>query len=131
MPFQKFMPYLILSAALLAPAAVLAQAGQPQTWAEDTAYLQQLSPAQAVAQPATLKQIRSDASLWIAAHPASDLTLAAAPAEPLTTDTAAVEIKELDRVVTAIVAKDPTHPFHLGSVTVNVTAPVTVRLLNV
>ena len=125
MPFQKSMPYVILSAALLAPAAVLAQAGQPQTWQEDTAYLQQLSPAQAAAQPATLKQIRSDATLWISAHPQSDLKLAAAPAEPLTTDTAAVEIKELDRVVTAIVAKDPTHPFHLGSVTVNVTAPLT------
>jgi iron complex outermembrane receptor protein len=115
------MPLVVL---MLAPAAVLAQGSQPQTWQEDTAYLQQLTPAQAVAQSGTLEQIRADIELWIKVHADSSLKLAAAPAQPLTTDTAGLEIKELDRAVSAIVVQDPTHPFHLGSVTVNVTDTV-------
>jgi iron complex outermembrane receptor protein len=99
-----------------------AQTEHPQTWEQDIAYLQQLAPADAAAQQSTILQIRSDVALWITAHPNSKIQLAPLPALPLTADQAANQVNELDRVIAEIINLDPTHPFHLGTVNVNVTA---------
>jgi iron complex outermembrane receptor protein len=112
--------------ALAASAAIASfgQVEQPQTWAQDIAMIEQMSAQDAMAHQATILQIRGDAENWIKAHPESKLQLAAAPAKPLTAETAAAEIKELNRVLNQIIAQDPDHPFHLGAVTVNVNATV-------
>ena len=124
MLFKKYLLFVTLCALLLTlPAAVFAQAGTSQTWSQDITTLQQLTPAQAAAQPGTLHRIRTDVEQWIKAHPDSKLQLAAAPPQPLNAESAKAEIKELNRVLAAIIARDPNHPFHLGMVTVNVTAP--------
>jgi iron complex outermembrane receptor protein len=99
------------------------QTEHPQTWAQDLVLLKKLSTAKAAAGQSILDQIRDQVERWIAAHPGTALRIADAPAQPLTANSAAAEIKELNRVITAIVARDPDHPFHLGAVTVNVTAP--------
>jgi hypothetical protein len=108
----------------LTAATAFAQTEHPQTWEQDIAYLQQLAPADAAAQQGTILQIRSEVALWITAHSDSKIQLAPLPALPLTADQAEAEVKELDQVILEVVKLDPAHPFHLGTVQVNVTAPV-------
>ena len=108
----------------LTAATAFAQTEHPQTWEQDIAYLQQLAPADAAAQQGTILEIRSNVALWITAHSESKIQLAPLPALPLTADQAEAEVKELDQVILEVVKLDPAHPFHLGTVQVNVTAPV-------
>jgi iron complex outermembrane receptor protein len=101
-----------------------AQSDHPQTWEQDIAYLQQLAPSQAAAQQSTILQIRSEVERWIAAHPGRKIQLAPLPPLPLTAEQAVIQVDELDRVIAEIIKRDPNHPFHLGTVQVNVTASV-------
>jgi iron complex outermembrane receptor protein len=119
----------LLSFGLCASMAVMAatafaQTEHPQTWAQDIAYLQQLAPADAAAQQSSILDIRSNVALWITAHPDSKIRLSPLPALPLTADQAEAQAKELDQAVTEIIKANPNRPFHLGSVEVNVNAPV-------
>lgn len=109
---------------LLFAGTAFGQADHSLTWAQDIVLLQQIAPAQAAAHQATILQIRANIENWIKAHPESKLQLAAAPAQPITADKAAAEIAELNHVLNGIIAQDPTHPFHLGIVNVNVNAKV-------
>jgi iron complex outermembrane receptor protein len=121
----KHLLYLGLCAAIAASsAAAFAQTGHPQTWAQDIAYMESLPPAEAASQQSTILQIRAEVELWIKIHPESKLSLAPLPKLPLSADQAAYQVKELDRVIAEIIKLDPTHPFHLGAVQVNVTASV-------
>ncbi len=120
--FRFRLPAILLCAALAAPFHGAAQAGSPLTWAQDLDLLKRLEPARAAAEQSVLAQIRNQVERWIATHPGSNLRIAAAPAQPLTAESAAAEIEELNRVIAAIIARDPDHPFHLGVVSVNVNA---------
>jgi iron complex outermembrane receptor protein len=112
-----------LCASMAATAATaFAQTEHPQTWAQDIAYLQQLTPADAAAQQGSILQIRSEVSLWITSHPGSKIQLAPLRALPLTAVQASAELGELQKVVAAIVEQDPSHPFHLGVTEVEVSA---------
>jgi iron complex outermembrane receptor protein len=109
---------LLLVAACAFPAlfaaAAFGQAEHAQTWAQDIALLEQMTPAQAAAQQQTILQIRSDVTAWIAAHPGTSVKLAPAPQPPVTAGQAAAELKDLAVAVHSIQGVDPTHPFHLG-----------------
>jgi iron complex outermembrane recepter protein len=112
-----------LCASMIATAGMaFAQTQHPQTWAQDIAYMQNLTPSEAAAQQSTILQIRSEVELWLKAHPRNSIQLAPLPPQPLTAEQTADQIKELDRVIAEIIKRDPNHPFHLGTVQVNVTA---------
>ena len=123
MSCNKFLLYFSLCALAIASAvAASAQADHPQTWAQDIAYLQGMTPADAAAQQSTILQIHSDVEIWIKAHPGSSIQLAPLPALPLQADQATAQLQELKKAVAAIVAQDPSHPFHLGQTEVEVSA---------
>jgi iron complex outermembrane receptor protein len=116
---------LVLCAAIsVCASSTFAQAEQPQTWAQDIAFMGKLAPAEAAAQQSTILQIRANVELWIKAHPEGKLELAPLPHLPLGADQAVNQVKELNRVVAEIIKLDPTHPFHLGIAQVNVTASI-------
>jgi len=100
----------------------LSQSAHPQTWAEDLALLDRLTPTEAAAQQSTILQIRAEVDLWLKAHTERNLQLAQLPPLPLKADQAVAQLKELHRVVAEIVQKDPSHPFHLGVTEVEVSA---------
>jgi iron complex outermembrane receptor protein len=121
---KRLLSFGLCASMAVTAATAFAQTEHPQTWEQDTAYLQQLAPADAAAQQSTILEIRSNVALWITAHPDSKIQLAPLPALPLTADQAEAEVKELDQVILEVIKLDPTHPFHLGTVQVNVTASV-------
>jgi iron complex outermembrane recepter protein len=102
--------------------AAFAQNQQHQTWAQDVAYMVNLTPSEAAAQQSTLLQIRSEVEAWLKAHPSAKIQLAPLPPLPLTAEQEAEQAKELNQAITEIIKRDPNHPFHLGTVQVNVTA---------
>jgi iron complex outermembrane recepter protein len=126
MSFRRYLPHFALC--VLAVASTLqatAQTEQPLTWAQDIAYMQKLTPAEAAAHQSTIFQIRSEVQLWINAHPNSGLQLSQPPAQPLSTDLAAAQLAELEKTVAKIVELDPSHPFHLGRTEVEVSTTLT------
>ncbi len=92
------------------------------TWAQDIAFMDNLTPKEAAAQQNTILQIRAEVELWLKAHPESKLQLAQLPPLPLQGEQAVVLLQDLHRVVAAIVQQDPSHPFHLGVTEVEVSA---------
>ncbi len=119
-----------LCASMIATAGMaFAQTQHPQTWAQDIAYMQNLTPSEAAAQQSTILQIRSEIEIWIKAHPSNNIHLSQLPPLPLTAEQAAAQVKELDQAVSEIIKLDPNHPFHLGTVDVNVTASASEPLL--
>lgn len=125
MSFKRYCPLLAFLFLSLAADSVRPALGQhPQTWAEDLALLDNLKPSEAGAQQAKILSVRAELELWLQAHPASGLQLAPLPARPLTAEQAAAELAELHRLVGTVVARDATHPFHLGVTEVEVSAAV-------
>jgi iron complex outermembrane receptor protein len=123
MSVNKYLLHFALCAGVAASAVtVFAQAEPPQTWAQDITYLEQLAPSEAAAQQNTILQIRTEVALWIAAHPKSGIQLSPLPSQTLNADQAVAQLAELQKAVTAIVAQDPSHPFHLGVTEVEVSA---------
>jgi iron complex outermembrane receptor protein len=100
------------------------QADRPATWSQDLDYLKGLSPADAVSQQDAIVRIRTEVESWLKAHPESKISLAAAPTRPWNQAQTAAQIHLLHDAVASIMQEDPSHPFHLGAVQVNVTASV-------
>ena len=123
MSCKKYMFHLAVCA--LAASAAIASFGQvehPQTWAQDIALMEQMSAQDVLAHQATVLQIRADVENWLALHPDSGLKLSAAPPQTMTADQASAQLAELKKIVQAIIATDPSHPFHLGVTEVEVSA---------
>ena len=123
MSWKKYMFHLAVCA--LAASAAIASFGQvehPQTWAQDIALMEQMSAQDVLAHQATVLQIRADVENWLALHPDSGLKLSAAPPQTMTADQASAQLADLKKIVQAIIATDPSHPFHLGVTEVEVSA---------
>ena len=103
-------------------ATALAQTDHTQTWAQDVAFMEQMTPSEAATQQATLLQIRAEVALWLSAHPSTGIHLSALPTLPLGADQAAAQLQELRKVIAVIAQQDPSHPFHLGLTEVEVSA---------
>lgn len=117
--------YVTLLSILLIPViAAFGETQHPQTWAQDLAFLSDLTPAEAAAHRAEILRVRTEIELWLKAHPDSGITLPVLPAPPLSAEQAAAQIQALEHVLTAIVNSDSTHPFHLGVTEVEVSASV-------
>lgn len=120
---KRYLQFLCPCALMLAASVTaIAQTEPPQTWAQDIAFLEIVAHAKATAQQAAILQIRSHVEVWIENHPESRLELAPLARLPLTSSQAAELAKQLDGLIAEIVKLDPAHPFHLGTVNVNVTA---------
>jgi iron complex outermembrane receptor protein len=119
----RFLLHFCLCALAIASAVVAsAQAEHPQTWTEDIAFMKKMTPTDAAAHQGNILQIRTEIEIWLKAHPDSDIQLSPLLPLPLKADQAAALLKELSKVVAAIVAQDPSHPFHLGVTEVEVSA---------
>ena len=110
-------------AACLTSAAV-AQTQVPSTWVQDQNYLASVSHADQATQQSAIVRVRAEIEHWIASHPGSSLRLAAAPAQPWTAEQTAAQMRLVENAIGAILNADPDHPFHLGTVNVNVNATV-------
>jgi len=129
--FRDGAPVLLVRCALIAisvvcvfTTATLAQADRPLTWEQDLSYLEQLSPAEAMAQYGAIKQIRTEVEQWLKLHPNSDVRLLPLLENPTNPEQVMNEVHALHKAVEEIVKSDSTHPFHLGQTEVNVTATV-------
>jgi iron complex outermembrane receptor protein len=104
--------------------AAQGQADRPVTWEQDLNYLAGLAPADAVAQQDAIARVRTEVEGWLKLHPESKISLAAAPSRPWDQAQTLAQIHLLHDAVASIMQADPSHPFHLGAVQVNVTASV-------
>ena len=123
MSCKRSLLYFALCASMAGLAATtLAQTNHPQTWAQDIAIMEKMTPSEAATQQATLLQIRAEVALWLSAHPSTSIHLSALPTLPLGADQAAAQLQELRKVIAVIAQQDPSHPFHLGLTEVEVSA---------
>ncbi len=113
--------FVLCALAATSPLAAFAQT-EHQTWAQDLAFMESMKPSEAAAQQSTILRIRSEVEIWLKAHPDSKLQLVPLPPLPLGAEQAALQVQELQKVVAAIVERDPSHPFHLGVTEVEVSA---------
>jgi len=102
--------------------AALAQTEHPQTWAQDLAFMESMTPAEAASQQGLIVQIRAEVDFWLKAHPNSGIQIAPVSPNASKADQAALQLQELRRVVAAIVEQNPSRPFHLGITEVEVSA---------
>lgn len=117
----------ILAAALSVGARAGAQTQKEaplSTWSQDQKLLASLGSADAATQQDAISNVRGQVERWIASHPQSALRLPSAPAKPWTAEQIAAQMRAVQDAIGAILNEDPDHPFHLGTVTVNVNATV-------
>jgi iron complex outermembrane receptor protein len=120
---KKYLLCFGLCVSMLTLAAIaFAQTQQPQTWAQDIAFMEKMAPSEVAAQQSTILQIHGQVKLWIEAHPNRGIQLSALPSQPMDAIQLAAELKELQNVIAAIMQQDPSHPFHLGVTEVEVSA---------
>lgn len=123
MSCKRYAPFSALCILVLAGClAVFAQTGQPQTWAQDLAFMSSMRPSEAASQQNTILRIRSEVELWLKAHPESKIELRPLPPLPLGAEQVSLQLLDLQKAVEAITEQDPSHPFHLGVTEVEVSA---------
>jgi iron complex outermembrane receptor protein len=98
------------------------QTEHPQTWAQDIAFMEKLTPSEAAAQQGSILQIRAEVKSWLESHPNCGIQLSPQPSLPMEGDQATTQLQELHKVIAAIIQLDPSHPFHLGVTEVEVSA---------
>jgi len=123
MSCKRYLPHFAMCAwAAVWAVTASAQANHPQTWAQDIALMETMTPSEAAAQQSTILQVRAEIELWIQANPNTGIHLSPLPPLPLGSAQAAAQLEELHKVVGAIIQHDPDHPFHLGVTEVEVSA---------
>ena len=116
---------LCMGAACLAVSAVAQTQGEASsTWIQDQNLLASVSHADQAAQQNAIVSVRAEIEHWIASHPDTGLHLAAAPQQPWTAEQTAAQMRIVQDAIGTILNSDPDHPFHLGTVNVNVNATV-------
>lgn len=123
MSFKRHLLYFCLCAWMaVCTLTAFSQTEHPQTWAQDIAFMEKLTPSEAAAQQGSILQIRAEVESWLEAHPNSGIQLSPPSSLPMGGDQAGAQLQELRKVVTEIIQQDPSHPFHLGVTEVEVSA---------
>src|SRR5262245_59160658 len=109
----------VVCLALVVPS--FAQMQQPLEWLKELTTLENTERSLAQRQ-AEITRIRHGIEDWIAAHPGSGVDVSTAPDEPWNEEQIRGQIVLLRGAVEHLVQEDPSQPFNLGVMVVNVTA---------
>lgn len=120
---KRYIPALALGLAMAFSLPSAAQTERPLTWQDDLNYLAQASVNSAEVR-STLTNIRSEIASWANLHPDAKLSIPAELDPSAGPAQLQAQVKQLQAAVETIITKDPNRPFHLGSVAVNVVAPI-------
>jgi iron complex outermembrane receptor protein len=99
-----------------------AQTRQILNWQENLDYLQNASNNELLLERAAVEKIRTGVEFWLKMHPGLKLELPPVPPQPWGAEEIRSQVASLSQAVKAILLEDPSRPFNLGAMVVNVTA---------